>query len=380
MRVLMLSKALVLGAYQKKCEELARNPELKLRVVVPPFWAEAGRKMYLERRYTDGYELAVRYMALNGHFHTHFYPGFGAEVRRFRPDVVHLDEEAYNLATAHGLWISRRAGAKTLFFTWQNLYRQLPFPFSALERYCLDRVDCAIAGNAAAAEVLKRKGFAKPISIIPQFGVDPNLYSRQNTPPAAIPGVDSASGDRPFVIGYVGRVVPQKGLVSLLEAAAGLSGDWRLVFLGEGPQRPQLEELASKAGVREHVLFLPPVKSVDVTAYLCAMDVLVLPSLTTPNWKEQFGRVLIEAMACEVPVIGSDSGEIPNVIGQAGLVFHEGDVAQLRAKLTELMESADLRSQLAKAGRQRVLANYTQRAIAQATTRVYEELLGTDQR
>lgn len=375
MRVLMLSKALVLGAYQKKCEELARLPGMELRVVVPPFWAEAGRRAYLERRYTEGYTLVVRNMALNGHFHVHFYPGFGAEVRQFRPDIVHLDEEAYNLATAHGLWVSRRANARTVFFTWQNIYRELPFPFSALERYCLSHADYGMAGNAAAVDVLRRKGFAGPIAIVPQFGVDPELYSRRSVDQAVIPGIDSARGPRPFVVGYVGRLVPQKGLISLLEAVAGLGGDWRLVLLGDGPLRRQLEEHAGKSGILDRVIFIPAVSSVQVPAYLVAMDVVVLPSLTTPNWKEQFGRVLIEAMACEVPVIGSDSGEIPNVIGDAGLVFHEGDVEQLRARLEQLMESADLRQALARAGRQRVLASYTQKAIAKATYCVYEQML-----
>lgn len=377
MRVLMLSKALVVGAYQKKCEELARLPGVELRVVVPPFWAEAGRKIYLERRYTGGYDLVVRRMVLNGHFHVHFYPGFGAEVRGFKPDIVHLDEEAYNLATAHGLWVSRRAKAKTVFFTWQNIYRELPFPFSALERYCLNNVDYAIAGNAAAVDILLKKGLRKPTTIIPQFGVDPDLYSRQRVSRAAIPGVEPTNHQRPFVIGYVGRLVPQKGLMGLLEAVAGLDGDWRLVFLGDGPLRPELEVRAHQSGVFDRVVFIPSVSSVDVPSYLVALDVLVLPSLTTPSWKEQFGRVLIEAMACEVPVVGSDSGEIPNVIGDAGLVFREGEIGELRARLRQLMESENLCARLAEAGRQRVLRVYTQKAVAEATYRVYEELLGT---
>ena len=121
--------------------------------------------------------------------------------------------------------------------------------------------------------------------------------------------------------------------------------------------------------------FLPAVKSVDVPAYLAAMDVLALPSLTTPNWKEQFGRVLIEAMACEVPALGSDSGEIPHVIGDGGVVFHEGDVAELRARLAELQNSPELRRQLATNGRQRVLDHYTQAKVAEATAQVYRELL-----
>ena len=251
----MFSKALILGAYQKKCEELAKLPDVQLRVVVPPHWDEAGRRMLLERRYTAGYELVVRKMLFNGHFHYHLYPNLRADFAQFKPQVVHLDEEAYNLATAHGLWLSRRAKAKTVFFTWQNLYRELPFPFNRIERYCLNNVDYAIAGNNDAAEILRRKGFTKPVVVVPQFGVDPELYSRRGVTPATLPGVAETSENRPFIIGYAGRLVPQKGLVNLMEAVAGLEGNWRLALLGDGPLRSTLESMAQQSGVRDRVLF-----------------------------------------------------------------------------------------------------------------------------
>ena len=134
MRVLMVSKACIVGAYQKKLEELAHQPEIKLTVVVPPYWRDERGTMELERQYTEGYELVVERMALNGHFHLHFYPGLGKQIRRVQPDLVHIDEEPYNLATAHALWLARRAGARSLFFSWQNLSRSYPPPDSWLER------------------------------------------------------------------------------------------------------------------------------------------------------------------------------------------------------------------------------------------------------
>jgi len=112
----------------------------------------------------------------------------------------------------------------------------------------------------------------------------------------------------------------------------------------------------------------------EMPSYYNRLDVLVLPSLTRPNWKEQFGRVLIEAMACGVPVVGSDCGEIPNVIGQAGLIFPEGDADELRARLERLMGDPYLRMRLARLGRERVLARYTQARIAAETCEVYRHL------
>ena len=110
-------------------------------------------------------------------------------------------------------------------------------------------------------------------------------------------------------------------------------------------------------------------------AYLGQMDVLVLASRTLPNWKEQFGRVLVEAMACETAVVGANSGEIPNVIGPAGLIFPEGNAAALRQHLLTLMQSEERGRELGRNGRERVLAQYTQAQIASQTVSVYRDIL-----
>ena len=93
-------------------------------------------------------------------------------------------------------------------------------------------------------------------------------------------------------------------------------------------------------------------------------------------WVEFFGRVLIEGMACEVPVIGSDSGEIPNVIGDAGLVFPEEDVEALADRLRRIIQDKSLRLQLIQRGLERV-KEFMWETIAQQTYEVYRELLPT---
>jgi glycosyltransferase involved in cell wall biosynthesis len=106
-----------------------------------------------------------------------------------------------------------------------------------------------------------------------------------------------------------------------------------------------------------------------------SIDTLVLPSITRPNWKEQFGRVLIEAMACGVPPVGSESGEIPNGIGDGGLTFPEGDADSLRERLVRLARQPALRARLGERGRERVLACYTHRRIAEQTYAFYHRLV-----
>jgi glycosyltransferase involved in cell wall biosynthesis len=364
MRVLMLSKACVVGAYQKKLEELARLPDLELTLVVPPYWRDERGVLELERQYTEGYELVVEHMAFNGNFHLHFYPGLGKQVRRARPDLVHIDEEPYNLATAHALWLARRAGAKSLFFSWQNLLRRYPLPFRMVERYVLGNVDYAIVGNQESRNVWRTKGYQGRVAVIPQFGVDPEIY---------VPGARPSG--RGFVIGYVGRLVEQKGVDLLLEALSGLEGTWRAYVLGSGPEGEALRSQAQALGLANRISFDEQIPSAQMPAYYHQLDALVVPSRTRPNWKEQFGRVIVEAMACGVPVIGSDSGEIPHVIGYAGLVFPEDRADVLRAHLARLLADPSLQADFARRGRERVLARFTQAQVAAQTYQVYQALL-----
>jgi glycosyltransferase involved in cell wall biosynthesis len=368
MKILMVSKACVRGIYQKKLEELAAFPDTDLTLVVPPYWKERGRRILLERSHTEGYEMVVEDMAFNGHFHVHFYPRLGAHARRLMPDILHVDEEPYNLATFHATRLALEVGAKPLFFTWQNLLRRYPFPFGWMERYNYRHSAHAIAGNRDGVGVLHAKDYRGPVTVIPQFGVDPDVF----TPVAGQPVAPEES----FRIGYVGRLVEEKGVDLLLQAVSGLDEGWRLSILGDGPSRSTLVQLCHELNLEDRVSFQDPLPSHEMPAYYRRLNALVLPSRTRPNWKEQFGRVLIEAMAAGTPVVGSTCGEIPNVVGDAGLLFPEEDTPALVAQLEKLIGDPQLCSSLARRGRERVLLHYTQKKIAKDTHDVYLNVMG----
>ncbi|MEJ5197411.1 MAG: glycosyltransferase [Anaerolineae bacterium] len=379
MRVVMVSKALVVGAYQRKLEELARLPDVELIAIVPPAWHDRRGRVAVERAHVRGYELVVAPIAFNGSYHFHFYPTLGRILRRLHPDIVHMDEEPYNAATWQGLRLAEAIGARGLFFTWQNLNRRYPWPFRFFEQANYRRARWAIAGNRAAADVLAAKGYRGPITVIPQFGVDPDIFAPAaagEAGPASPSATCAEPGPTPFRIGYAGGLIPEKGVDLLLRACAALPDRrWQLVLVGEGPERDRLGQLAGALGIAPQVLFLGRRSSTQMPALYRTFDVLVLPSISRPNWIEQFGRVLVEAMACGVPVIGSACGEIPNVIGEAGLIFPEGDEHALRDALARLMADDLLRRELAAAGRTRVLARFTQAQVAAATYQVYCALL-----
>ncbi|MGH2592317.1 MAG: glycosyltransferase [Anaerolineae bacterium] len=377
MRVALVSKACLVGAYQRKLEELAALPDIDLTAIVPPSWRDERGTITLEREHVNGYRLIVEPIAFNGNYHLYFFPRIARHLDTLRPDLIHIDEEPYNFATFHLLRIAQRLKSKTVFFAWQNLNRRYPSPFNLMERAVLRRADVCIAGNHDSAQVWRAKGFRGPIEIIPQFGVDPEIYSPRAR--------DSAKSV--FTIGYVGRFVKEKGPDLLLRALAGLSGEshadapqWRAEFVGSGPMQNALFTLTEQLGLSDRVTFRPWLPSAQLPEVYRTLDALVLPSRSKRNWKEQFGRTLIEAMACGVPVIGSTCGEITHVIGEAGLIFPEGDSDALRAAIDRLMCDANLRRDLAARGRARVLQHFTQKQVAAATAAVYRAVLAAPDR
>jgi glycosyltransferase involved in cell wall biosynthesis len=366
MKVLVIWKALVSETYHKKLKELARFKDVELTLIVPTKW----HKTYLEKKYCSEYKIIPRKVALNGYNHLHWYPGLEKLVKQIRPDIFHIEEEHYSLVTFQAIRLAKKYNIKCLFVSWQNIFKKYPFPFSWIERYNLENADYAIAGSKEVRNVLVRKGYDNErISIIP-LGADTMMFQKVESTE-----IKSKLGLEAFTIGYLGRFVVEKGVMDLLEAVSRIKSKINLLLVGYGELRHKIVIKGRRLGIFEKIRIIDSVSSSQVSNYLNCMDCLVLPSRTTKKWKEQFGRVLIEAMSCEVPVVGSDSGEIPNVIGDSGLVFKEGDINDLYSKLELLINDVDLRMELAKKGRQRVLDNFTQERVARETYKVYKKIM-----
>ncbi len=354
MRVLLLSKAAVRAVYHRQYEHIASQPEVaQLTVVVPPYWNEphVGR-LALEEVHPRNYTLKVTPLRWNGQYHLYYAPLLPRLIREFRPDLVHIDEEVYNFAAFHAALAARRIAADTVAFCWQNIYRLYPPPFRWFEKALARILSGVIAGNADAAHVLQRKGFRIPIDIIPQYGVDTETFTPA-IPPAA----------PPFRVGYLGRLVPAKGIDVLLHSLQECPDGCEAWIGGEGDLSTWKAE-AEKLGVAHRVHWVGAIPSKQVADFLRTLHCLVLPSRTTPRWKEQFGRVLVEAMACGVPVIGSNSGEIPRVIGEGGFVFREGDAHQLAQHIRTLSEQTETWKALSCAARERAVRHFSMEKVA----------------
>jgi glycosyltransferase involved in cell wall biosynthesis len=368
MKIVILSKALLSVAYRRKTDALATIPGVKLTVVSPSEWREPNANVVrYEPGPTPNYHIELVPMWFNGRHHIHFYPTFHRILDRIKPDVVHVDEESFNFATFLAMVAAHRVGAKTCFYNYANIERRYPPPFSWFERYAFTHASHALACSHEAADIIRNHGYTGSLSIIPQTGVDETHFA---------PRPDAHIARTPFTLGYVGRLVPEKGIDDAIRALAQLPDMIRMHIVGAGQHEAALRQHATQLGVSQRITWQEPVSSHDIPGVMQQFDALVLPSRTTANWKEQFGRVLIEAMSCGVPVIGSSSGEIPHVIGDGGLVFAEGDSQALANHVHYLSTTQDAYAALSQQARQRILTTYTQGAVAHQYWQIYRQMLG----
>jgi glycosyltransferase involved in cell wall biosynthesis len=277
-------------------------------------------------------------------------------------DVVHCWEEPFILAGAQVAgWTP--PDAKLVFATFQNLPKRYPPPFRWTERFAMGRADGWIAFGRTVEDALRgRPGYAtRPRRVIAP-GVDMGLFRPDRAagagPRAALGWADAG----PPVAGYLGRFVPEKGLDTLMRALDAAAEPWRALFVGGGPLEGALRTWA--AGHGDRVRIVTGVGHGDVPRHLNAMDLLCAPSRTTPRWREQLGRMLTEAMACGVPVVGSDSGEIPHVVGGAGLVAAEDDARAWSAAIDALLAAPARRAELASRGLARTEAEFALGVVA----------------
>ncbi|MFP4219659.1 MAG: hormogonium polysaccharide biosynthesis glycosyltransferase HpsO [Phormidium sp.] len=388
MRILVASHTYIVDLNREKLRELARlEPDLEVMVVVPKRWKPGGvqKKLVESQPINEGNfrVVPVSNFSKNQQGLLTFGLDLFDVLKEFKPDIIQVEQGAKSLGYAQFITYNRllNLNSKNVFFTWWNLPYEVKFPLSVLERYNLNHTDGVVVGNQDGAAILRDHGYKGAMTVLPQLGVDEQLFCPQN-----VLDLREELGIPPqeFVVGFVGRFVEEKGLMTLAKALQGL-GDrpWRWLLLGRGPLREPLEAWAKEQGLADKLTFVESVPHDQVSRYINLLDTLLLPSETTyrfktlssVGWKEQFGHVLIEAMACRVPVIGSDSGEIPHVIGESGLVFPEGDADRLRDCLLKLMENPELAGELAQRGYHRALAEYTNRAIAQKQLGFYQELL-----
>jgi len=369
MRVLRIAHSSLTPTLRQRERALVRCfPEVDLEVITTERWREA--EIDVEATADDLFPVSMARTYFSKHIQLFAYdprPIIKA-LRKHRPQLIDISHEPYSIACAEVLMLCSlfARGVPIVLQTNQNIFHNYPPPFSWLERYALKRVAAAYACSETVVEVLRAKGFDKPAPIV-TFGVDTEAFRPKS------PDLQRTAG--PLTLGYVGRLIPGKGLKVLAEALGQVKDkDWQFLVVGDGPEREEFERILASSGVLNRVRFTGAISFSEVPPLFHEIDVLVLPTETTSRVREQFGRVLVEAMASAVPVIGSTCGAIPEVIGDAGLVVQEGDAASLAGAIRQMLSDQGLRERLAKAGLARV-QRYSWERVAEATYHLYQDAL-----
>jgi glycosyltransferase involved in cell wall biosynthesis len=363
LRVLSIAHNAVAASNRARYAALGGTSGVEVRLLTPKWWFEEGRR--IEASQHTSWRTGSTLFTGNGTRHV-YVTGLIESLRQTRPDVIDLFEEPFSLVALQTLWVRDLLApdAALIFYSAVNVDRRWRLPYRAIERLVLRRADGAHTPNRDAAGILRAKGMPnnRPVRVIP-LGVDPEPFE------AAQP-VDLAGIAAPR-IGFVGRLEPVKGLDVLLDAFDRLRTRASLVIAGAGSER---RRLAARARGRVHIV--PPVQFEALPGFLKTLDVLVLPSVTIlPMHREQFGRVLVEAMAAGVPVIGSSSGAIPDVIGDAGLVVPERDADALATAIDAVLGNADLRQQCVARGRLRVKTRFAWGEVAEQMLELFDAAL-----
>ncbi|MBC8103078.1 MAG: glycosyltransferase, partial [Cytophagales bacterium] len=322
MRIAAISHSCVVAVNQQLFVALSRIPGVEaVQLLVPANWRNeyTGADQAPTRLPDVDFPLLQRPVAKPGHVSLHAYRSLPLrEWKAFRPDVLYAAQEPWSLANLQAIWLSRKLGAPLVFHTNQNILKRYPLPFSLFEQFAYRNAGAALAYSEDARQVMVTKGLKNPSAVVPYAVELSQFFPREagDSSEAMVLRRSLGIADSDFVVGYLGRFVPDKGLETLVRAAARIvagtaPGDppLKVLMVGAGPQEAELRGQIAALDLAEHFVWTGLVAHEKAGDYLRCMEAFALPSVTMPHWKEQFGRVLIEAMACGIPVIGSNSGQ-----------------------------------------------------------------------
>jgi glycosyltransferase involved in cell wall biosynthesis len=375
-RLLTIGHAYVLAINRATIREVARDPRFDITVVAPQFFYGDLCPLECEPEPAGSPLKLVPIPArFTRHIHVFRYSGKSLcdLILRNPFDGIHAWEEPYVMAGYQITRLAERSGARFCFSAAQNLNKFYPPPFSFFERKCVRAADRWIACGKSVFDNLLARGYPAERGRVITLAVDTSMFRPADEP--ARQEIRRAVGLDAPVIGFVGRLVAAKGLRVLMKAVEQVDPAvyWSLLLLGSGDMQSEIERWVIHHGWRNRVR-IHLARHEDVPRYLAAMDLMVAPSQTMPNWKEQFGRMLVEAFACAVPVIASDSGEIPNVVNDAGFIVPEKDVAAWAQAIERLLRDAALRRSTGLAGLNRV-NRFSVEEVAKQFRAFYRELV-----
>ncbi len=399
MKILIIWHSGANPEYQKRIEALAERQNTEVTLFVPERYPENGVVYMYTKTGNKKFEYYKGKTVFSGKIMWYFYlTGLFRVFMKKKYDIIEMIEEPYSVS-AFQITLFKylfQKEAKLIFNTAQNQRLQFknifplflskifkrsplvskkkkekekfPFPLNIFQKFVLQNSDAAIIRTKRTKRILQTKGFEKPLVFIGN-GVDikKTFFPKKNIK------LRQKIGLKKFTIGYIGKIEEKKGLITLIRACGILNFDFQLFFLGYGTGKKEIFENIKKEKIEDKFIFHSAVEQNRIPDFMNCIDLFILPSITTKLWVEMFGRVIIEAMACGVPVIGSSSGGIPDTVKNAGLIFPEKKYKELAVLIEKIYRSKDLYREYQKRGQVRA-AEFSWDKIAEQTKEFYVKI------
>jgi glycosyltransferase involved in cell wall biosynthesis len=394
--LVIISHAYVYSAYRAKIEALSEYHDLNITLITPEFGLEGGgQKVYAEQYEGNKY----RHIILSGYFtgklNFFVFKNLKSTLQSLNPDIILLEEEYWTQIAAQVTYITKKLFPHTklillsqenICHIWEKeaetLYQKFRYTsFHFIEKYVLSKLDGLIFQFPEVWQDFENRvndlGFKGKRGILPQLGVDYNRFATISPKVESI-RVELGLNDNTFIYGYIGRITPEKGVEDMIHAFENWDKDnTKLIIIGNGDAEyvNQIKQLVQKLKLDDIIIFKNAIPFEDIPAYFQLFNISLLLSHTTPIWKEQFGRVLVESMAAGTPVIGSDSGAIPLVIGDTGYIVAEQNISAIRQALIEAFENKKKYTRLSQLAQERANTEFSYKAIALKTYAFLQEIL-----
>ena len=345
---------------------LGQRSDLEVHLVVPKRWFEFGRWYEADAPDDPGIHVHVLPIwfprASLASWYLHFYPGLGSLIRKIKPDIIHLWEEPWSIVALQACAL--RKDAAYVLEVDQNIQKHLVFPFESLRRFVLRKTDHVLVRSSDATAVVRACGYTGPVTDL-GYGVDQRTFSPVKK------SDDSTPIKETLRLGYVGRLIEEKGIDDAIDALAKLPETVTLAIMGEGPYAAQIKARIRSLGLESRVTFQGWDSPKAVAEFIRSLDILVLLTRTTGSVREQFGRVILEAQSCGVPVLGSQCGSIPLVIGAGGWVVPEKSPQGIVQCVESILKNPNELRVRREAGLANIGLRFTFRVVAETLATVW---------
>lgn len=349
-KILAVGHSFVLAQNRDVLRYLQAQGKCEITVLAPRFFHGDLRDIHMEEE-PVGSPLKVVPIDCYGTRSIHFfaYNIFQIEniLKKEKFDAIYLWEEAYIVSGFTLAHVFNKFKIPYFIYSCQNIFKKYPWPFSYLEHKVYSHAQRLFACGQGVKDVFLQKGFAS--DVVPFF-VSLDRF-KPMTEAAKTKSLSELGLSGEITVGFMGRLVEEKGLNIFTETLDRIASKNKcnIIVIGSGPLESKLKLWAS---TKKNTAILA-LKHHEVPSVLAVIDILLCPSQTKANWKEQFGRMIVEAFASGVAVLGSSSGEIPHVIEDAGVVLGEKQVSEWVRAVDDIIQNSEKRAACVERGLRR---------------------------